>query len=87
MFAIECVGKLEGARKSGISFVAARKDARADSRADVERFGKAHREWFASFLGIPNRIPSRDTLGRVFAIIEIERFQRCFAERVKPSAN
>ena len=57
--------------------------AGADSWADVERFGNAHREWFARFLDIPNGIPSHDTLGRVFAIIDIERFQRCFIEWVR----
>ena len=54
--------------------------AEADSRADVERFGNSRKEWFASFLDILNGAPSRGALGRVFAIIDIERFDRCFAE-------
>ncbi len=33
----------------------------AEGWADVERFGKKKREWFARFLELPNGIPSHDT--------------------------
>ena len=37
----------------------------ANSWADVERFGKAKRDWLLRFLDLPNGIPSHDTFGRV----------------------
>jgi len=49
----------------------------ANSWADVERFGKSKRKWFARFLKLPGGIPSHDTLGRVFARLDTEAFGRC----------
>jgi predicted transposase YbfD/YdcC len=45
--------------------------------ADVERFGKAKRAWFARFLELPNGIPSHDTFGRVFARLDTSEFYAC----------
>lgn len=52
--------------------------AGADNWADVAAFGKAKREWFQTFLELPNGIPSHDTFTRVFARLDPEQFQRCF---------
>jgi len=61
-----------------------------DTWTDVELFGKANEEWFKGFLELPHGIPSHDTFGRVFALIDPEQFQQCFrgwiegvAERVQ----
>ena len=45
--------------------------------ADVERFGKSKRDWFARFLSLQNGIPSHDTFGRVFARLDTQEFQTC----------
>jgi hypothetical protein len=37
---------------------------------DVVQFGKAKKEWFATFLKLPNGIASHDTFGRVFQRID-----------------
>jgi predicted transposase YbfD/YdcC len=37
---------------------------------DVQLFGKAKRKWLETFLELPNGIPSHDTFGRVFALLE-----------------
>jgi len=55
----------------------------ANSWADIERFAKAHRDWFARFLELPNGIPSHDTLGRVFRHLDTQQFQKCLAKWVE----
>jgi predicted transposase YbfD/YdcC len=37
---------------------------------DVELFGLARRKWLGAFLELPNGIPSHDTFGRVFALLD-----------------
>ena len=41
----------------------------ADTWVDVENFGNGRRQWFDTFLELPNGIPSHDTFGRVFALL------------------
>jgi predicted transposase YbfD/YdcC len=50
----------------------------ADGWVDVEEFGITKRAWLATFLELPNGIPSHDTFGRVFARIDPEQFQHSF---------
>lgn len=42
----------------------------ADSFVAIELFGKRKEAWLKTFLDLPNGIPSHDTLGRVFAILD-----------------
>ena len=53
--------------------------AGCDSWVDIEDFGKDRQAWFSSFLNLPNDIPSHDTFGRVFALINPQEFQSAFA--------
>ena len=50
----------------------------ADSWVEVEEFGKAKETWFRTFLILPHGIPSHDTFGRVFALIDPDQFQSGF---------
>ena len=50
----------------------------ADSWVDVERFGRAKQDWFASFLALPGGVPSHDTFGRVFAALDPAAFETAF---------
>jgi predicted transposase YbfD/YdcC len=50
----------------------------ADTWVDVEKFGRAKRTWFQTFLTLPNGIPSHDTFGRVFALLDPAAFAACF---------
>jgi Transposase len=45
---------------------------------DIAEFGHSRLEWFRSFLALPHGIPSHDTFGRVFALLNPEEFIRCF---------
>jgi predicted transposase YbfD/YdcC len=55
----------------------------ADTWADVELFGEAKEKWFRGFLELPHGIPSHDTFGRVFALLDPEQFQQCFREWIQ----
>ena len=51
----------------------------ADSFEEIERFGKARRDWLKTFLKLPNGIPSHDTFNRVLAALDRGKFAECFA--------
>lgn len=42
----------------------------------IEDFAKTNEQWFKSFLDLPNGIPSHDTFGKVFAVIDPDEFER-----------
>jgi predicted transposase YbfD/YdcC len=50
----------------------------AEGWTDVEAFGHAKFDWLKRFLELPNGIPSHDTFGRVFALLNPDEFERCF---------
>jgi len=50
----------------------------ADGWAQVALFGSSKRKWLATFLELPGGIPSHDTFGRVFALLDPDAFERCF---------
>lgn len=50
----------------------------ADSWSEVELFGNNKRTWLNQFLELPKGIPSHDTFGRVFALIDPDEFRRRF---------
>lgn len=54
----------------------------AEGWVDVELFGKSKQAWLATFLELPNGIPSQDTFGRVFSMIDAKQFQLAFIEWV-----
>ena len=55
----------------------------ADGWTAIEKFGKAKQDWLETFLTLPEGIPSHDTLGRVFARLNPDVFQRCFLRWVQ----
>jgi predicted transposase YbfD/YdcC len=52
----------------------------ADGWADIERFGKAKLDFFRTFLELPNGIPSHDTFGRVFALLDPAALLACIQQ-------
>ena len=55
----------------------------ADGFIEMEEFGKSKIKFLKTFLKLPNGIPSHDTFGRVFCLIDPEEFRKCFIEWVK----
>ncbi len=57
--------------------------AGANTWTDVETFGRSKEEWLKQFLELENGIPSHDTFGDVFRVIDAEEFQRSFMRWVE----
>ncbi len=55
----------------------------ADGWVDVEEFGNAKIDWFRTFLKLPNGIPSHDSFGRVFALLDPDQFRSSFVSWVQ----
>jgi predicted transposase YbfD/YdcC len=47
---------------------------------EIEEFGEAKQEWFASFLELDNGIPSHDTFRRVFILLETDKLKEVFID-------
>jgi predicted transposase YbfD/YdcC len=54
--------------------------AGSDSWADVERFGNDRLDWLRTFLRLENGIPSHDTFGRVFALLDPAKLAACVGQ-------
>jgi predicted transposase YbfD/YdcC len=52
--------------------------AGADGWTEIETFGKRKEAWLKQFLPLENGIPSHDTFGDVFRMLNAEAFQRSF---------
>ena len=54
----------------------------AEGWVDMKLYGKSKEPWLRTFLELPNGIPSHDTFGRVFSLIDAHQFQLAFWEWV-----
>jgi predicted transposase YbfD/YdcC len=55
----------------------------ADGWVEIEESGKAKEAFFTDLLTLPNGIPSHDTFGRVFALIDPKQFEASFVQWVQ----
>jgi len=50
----------------------------AESWVEIEQFGEEKKEWLARYVDLTNGIPSHDTFGQVFALLDPEIFCKSF---------
>src|SRR5438105_164655 len=55
----------------------------AEGWVEIEEFGNAKKAFFTDLLDLPNGIPSHDTFGRVFALIDPKQFEASFIRWVQ----
>src|ERR1700722_1974227 len=55
----------------------------ADGWTEICEFAEAKIDWLKTFLKLPNGIPSHDTFGRVFSLLDSETFEACFLAWIK----
>ena len=56
--------------------------AGADTWVDIELYGKSNEKWLKELLPLENGIPSHDTLGRFFSLVDPKELEKCFHEWV-----
>ena len=54
-----------------------------DNFVQIELWAESNEAWLRTFLKLPNGIPSHDTMGRVFSILDPTEFQRRFVSWVE----
>lgn len=50
----------------------------AQNWVDVEQYGKSKYDWLTQFLQLPNGVPSHDTFGRLFSLLDPKQFNDSF---------
>ena len=50
---------------------------------DVEFFCREREDWFKNYIDLPHGIPSHDTFGRVFSILDPTEMERCLIDWAK----
>ncbi len=55
----------------------------ADGFVAIETYGKTKQAWLETFLDLPHGIPSHDTFGRVFGVLDPEELQNSFLDWVR----
>ncbi|MBM3272933.1 ISAs1 family transposase, partial [Candidatus Kaiserbacteria bacterium] len=57
----------------------------AEGPTGIHRWARARASWLASFLRLPNGLPSRDCIRRLLIALKPEAFQKCFEAWVNDS--
>ncbi len=57
-----------------------------DNWTEVEFLGLRKQVWLETFLDLPHGIPSHDTFGRVFGLLDPAQWETCFAAWVQSLA-
>jgi predicted transposase YbfD/YdcC len=57
--------------------------AGADDWVEIATYAKTKKAWFKGFLELPGGIPSHDTFGRVFALLDPDAFGHCYIDWIR----
>lgn len=57
--------------------------AGADDWVEIAGYAKAKQAWFKGFLKLEGGVPSHDTFGRVFALLDPDAFGKCYIDWVR----
>jgi predicted transposase YbfD/YdcC len=57
-----------------------------DEVTQIEKYGHAKMDFLRTFLDLDNGIPSHDTIGRVFGVLDPKKFRDCFSTWVESLA-
>lgn len=55
----------------------------AENWVDVEQYGKSKYDWLKQFLQLPGAIPSHDTFGRVFSLLDPKQWSSVKTKKLK----
>ncbi len=55
----------------------------SETWTQIEEYGRSKHEWFSKFLELPNGIPSHDTFGRFFSLLNPDQFSKAFISWTK----
>ncbi|NQT92442.1 MAG: ISAs1 family transposase [Lentisphaerae bacterium] len=89
---LECFGSVEDPRMNRqkkhrlldiIAITVCAVIAGADGWSAIALFGRSKEAWLRAFLELPNGIPSHDTFGRVFSLLDPQAFQQAFQAWVR----
>lgn len=61
--------------------------AGADDWVEIAAYARAKEGWFKGFLELPGGVPSHDTFGRVFALLDPDAFGKCYVDWVRSLIN
>jgi len=53
---------------------------KSETWTDIADYAESNEDWFRKFLELPGGVPSHDTFGRVFSLIDPKEFQKAFYE-------
>jgi DDE family transposase len=59
----------------------------AQNWVEIAQWGQARKSWLSEFLALPHGIPSHDTFGRVFALLDPERLHQAFVAWMRALAD
>jgi predicted transposase YbfD/YdcC len=88
----ECFGNIEDPRVQGrcdyplmevMTIAICAVIAGSETWTDIETYGKSKEVWLKQFLPLENGIPSHDTFGDVFSVLDGEQFQESFIRWVE----
>ena len=88
----DCFGALEDPRVQGrcdyslveiITIAICAIISGSETWTDIETYGKSKQKWLSQFLLLENGIPSHDTFGKIFAMLDAEQFQTSFIRWVQ----